>query len=173
MHINPYTPGSGKGYIRDCVFLFFMNCTKVLTLPNLYFGLEELLLNDGKTVECCEYKKETYLKQLKIAPKGIVLHHSDVCDIDLSEFNGVFLDFCGSWNKEYSKLLFSIKKDTNVVITLLMNRESKLTQQFIDLNNRHESYTRLLATFGLFVIKYVTYNDSNSPMCVFFAKKLI
>ena len=156
------------------VFLFFMNCTRVLTLPNLYFQLEKLLLNDGKIVECCEYKKETYLKQLEVAPKDIILHHGDVCDMNLNRFDGIFLDFCGSWNKEYSKLLLSVKINTQVVITLLMNRESKVTQQFIDLDNRVESYIRLLATFGIVIIKYGEYGQgTKSPMCVFFAKKLI
>ena len=63
MSSNIYTPGPSKEYIRNSVFLHFKDCSYVLTLPNLYFGLERMLLKDGKKVDCTEYEVNTFKGQ--------------------------------------------------------------------------------------------------------------
>ena len=172
MHVNEYTPGQEKEHVRKHVFLFFMKCSYVLTLPNIYFDLEKMLIQEGKKVECCEYKHSIYQKQLKIAPKEIVLHHSDVKDLDIGKYDALFLDFCGTYNRSTSKILSKISSNTQVAITFLLRRERKEHQSVIDINNRIPSYIRLLATFGIKVTKYITYHkDYHSPMCVFFGTK--
>lgn len=173
MSVEQYHPSEEKEYIRNLVFLFFVNTTKVLTLPNLHFELETLLLKDGKEVHCCEKVQHIYQKQCVIAPENVKLHYGDIKTLDLGQYDGLFLDFCGYWNKDTSEILSKIKKGAYVVLTFMMNRESKTAQKLIDINKREESYVRLLATFGIQVEKFATYGSFRSPMAVFMGRKLI
>ena len=167
-----YKPGKSKGYIRDSVFLFLLesNCKHVLTLPNLYFGLEKKLLDKGIKVDCSEYSVNTFKKQREIAPKGITLHSKNVADIDLSKYDGIFFDFYGTFNKSLAKALPRIEPGTSVAFTFLMARENLKLQKIINIKRREKSYCKLLYRYGVDIEKYANYNDS-SPMCVFFGTK--
>ena len=92
MSYNIYSAGETKEPIRNYTFFYFKNCSHVLTLPNLYFDLEQTLLNNGKKVDCCEYREDIYLQQLKIAPKEIKLHNIDAKHLNYVNYDGVFVD---------------------------------------------------------------------------------
>lgn len=165
-----YIPGPSKEYIRDSVFLHFMDCKYILTLPNLYFGLETMFILDGKKVDCTEYKVNTFKGQQKIAPKGVTLYNRNVKDIDISNYDGIFLDFYGTFNKSYKELFPRIQSGTKLAITFMMARENKELQKVIDITNREESYVKLLSSYGINIKKYAKYCDT-TPMCVFFGTK--
>lgn len=172
MPSHKYTAGITKEYIRDNVFFFLQDCKHVLTLPNLYFGLEKKLTKEGVKVDCAEYKVNTFKQQQKIAPDNITLFYNDVKDIDVTKYDGIFLDLCGTFNKSADAVLKRINYGTKISITFLMARENKVLQQKIDIKNREDSYINLLREYNLFVTKYINYNNTgNSPMCVFFGEK--
>lgn len=166
----PYYPGALKEQIRDNVFLYFMHCSNILTLPNLYFDLERMFIKDGKKITSVEKNYEIYMKQLDIAPIEIEVNYADVGDFDVSKYDGIFLDFCGLYNQAASSVFRRIKSGTKIVVTFMMARESKLLQEVIDITNRKVAYTELLANYNIIVTKCIEYCDS-SPMCVFFGIK--
>lgn len=165
-----YKPGPSKGYIRDSVFLYFMDCTYVLTLPNLYFGLEKMFVMDGKRVDCAEYKVNTFKGMQQIKPNGVRLYRDNVANLEIEKYNGIFLDFYGTFNRHTSAVLDRVKPGTKLAMTFLMARENKDLQKHIDIKNREESYIRLLAKYGVTIEKYANYCDT-TPMCVFFGYK--
>lgn len=166
----PYYPGTSKGQIRDNVFLYFMHCSNILTLPNLYFDLEKMFIKDGKKVTSIENNYEIYIKQLNLAPIEMEINYSDIKNFDVSKYDGIFLDFCGLYNQAASNVFRKIKPKTKIAVTFIMARESKLLQQVIDITNRKAAYITLLANYNILVTKCVEYCDS-SPMCVFFGEK--
>lgn len=166
-----YTPGKSKEYIREGVFHFFNDRKRVITLPNLYFGLERKLMNQGIEVHCSEYKVNTFKGALQVKPKGIKMFHSDVKDLNLSIYDGLFFDLYGTWNKSMEEALPRINKDAKLVITFLMAREHPRVQRLIDIKNREWSYTQLLLKYGFRTIKYINYCDT-TPMCVFYCIKI-
>lgn len=165
-----YTPGKSKGYIRDGVFLFFRECKHVITLPNLYFGLESQLLSQGIKVDCSEYRVNTFEGAVQKKPDGITLFHKNVKNIDLSIYDGLFFDLYGTWNKDMAIALPKIKIGAKLVITFLMGREHKNLQKIIDITNREESYVKLLYSYGFKTHKYINYCDT-TPMCVFYCER--
>jgi hypothetical protein len=166
-----YTPGKSKEYIRKGVFDFFKDtCKHVITLPNLYFGLEKNLLDIGIKVDCSEYKVNTFKGAIQVKPKGITLFNKNVKNLDLSIYDGLFFDLYGTWNKNMEEALPRIKLNSKLVITFLMARENKHLQKRININKREDSYIKLLNTYGFRVIKYMNYCDT-TPMCVFYCIK--
>jgi hypothetical protein len=166
-----YTPGKSKEYIRNDVFHFFKDCKHIITLPNLYFGLEQRLLNEGIKVDCSEYRVNTFKGAIQIKPKGITLFNKNVKDLDLSVYDGLFFDLYGTWNKSMEEALPRINKGAHLVITFLMAREHRNVQKVIDITNREESYIKLLRKFGFITKKFINYCDS-TPMCVFYCIKI-
>ena len=171
MSKHTYSPGPSKEYIRNSVFLHFIECTYVLTLPNLYFGLEKMLLDDGKQVDCTEYEVNTFEGQKQIAPPGITLYNLDVKDLNLSKYDGVFLDFMGTFNRHTPGIMKQLHSGTRIAMTFMMARENKTLQQEIDITNREESYVKLLSKHNVHIEKYANYCDT-TPMCVFFGHKI-
>ena len=167
---DTYLPGRMKGYIRDSVFLYFSNCKSVLTLPNLYFDLEKKFLDKGINIECVEYKNDTFKNMQQIVPKGIKLYNQDVKNLDLSKYDGMFLDFCGTFNDSAEVVLKKIKPKTKIAITFLMSRESKRLQKKINIKNRRISYIVLFEKYNIIIDYFMDYNDI-TPMCVFFGYK--
>lgn len=167
-----YTPGRSKELIRNSVFNYFKDCTHILTLPNLYFGLEEMFLKQGKKVDCSEYVVNTFEGQRQIAPKGLRLFNLNIKDMDLSVYDGLFLDLYGTFNKSMAEALPRIKVGSKVAITFLMARENRQLQQRIDITNREQSYVRLLAEYGIEIDLYANYCDT-TPMCVFYGTKIV
>lgn len=165
-----YKPGKSKEYIRNSVFLYFKDCNNILTLPNLYFGLEKMLLKEGKQVTCSEYDVNTFKGQNQIAPKNIKLINSDVTKIELSEYDGIFLDLYGNYNENVANALESLQIGCKIAITFLMARESKKLQKIIDIKDRENSYIRVFKKHGITITKYANYYDT-TPMCVFFGAK--
>lgn len=165
-----YTPGKSKEYIRNSVFLFFNDCKHVITLPNLYFGLEQMLLDDGKKVDCTEFSVNTFEGAKQIAPKEVKLYNKNVKDLDISKYDGLFLDFYGCFNDNCRSILPRINSGSKVALTFLMARESKKLQKEIDIKNREESYVNLLSKYNIKVLRYVNYCDT-TPMCVFYGIK--
>lgn len=167
-----YTPGKSKEYIRDGVFHFFKdNCDHIITLPNLYFGLEERFLEIGIKVDCSEYRVNTFKGAVQAKPEGITLFHADVKDLNLSVYDGLFFDLYGTWNKSMEIALPRIKVGARLVITFLMARENKILQKKINIKKREQSYINLLREFGFLTRKYVNYCDT-TPMCVFYCIKI-
>jgi len=166
-----YIPGKSKEYIREGVFHFFKDCTQVITLPNLYFGLERKLMNKGIKVHCSEYKVNTFKGAVQVKPKGIKMFNKNVKDLDLSIYDGLFFDLYGTWNLSMEEALPRINKGARLVITFLMAREHLRVQKIIDITNREESYVKLLRKFGFITTKYINYCDS-TPMCVFYCTKV-
>lgn len=166
-----YTPGKSKRYIRDGVLLFFEECTHVVTLPNLYFGLELQLIIQGIKVDCSEYKVNTFKGALQIKPRDVRMFNSNVKDLDLSIYDGLFFDLFGTWNKDMEVALPRININARLVITFLMAREHLNVQKVIDIKNREKSYVKLLASYGFKTIKYINYCDT-TPMCVFYCIKI-
>lgn len=166
-----YTPGKSKKYIRDGVLLFFEDCKHVITLPNLYFGLEEQLLEQGIKVDCSEYKVNTFKGAVQLKPKNVRMFYSNVKDLDLKIYDGLFFDLYGCWNRHMEEALPHIKINSLLVITFMMAREPINVQKVIDIRNREWSYVQLLLTYGFETIKYINYCDS-SPMCVFYCVKI-
>lgn len=166
-----YTPGESKEHIRNYAFNFFRgSCTHVITLPNLYFGLESRLLAEGIKVDCSEYRVNTFEGAIQVKPEGINLYHSDVKNLNLSPYDGLFFDLYGTWNKSVQQSLPRINRNARLVITFLMGRETRELQKVIDIKNREKSYVKLLNEYGFSVIKYINYRDT-TPMCVFFCIK--
>ena len=64
MPYYPYKAGILKEHIRNSVFLYFKDCSNILTLPNLYFDLEKMFIKKGKKVTSVERDYEIYIKQL-------------------------------------------------------------------------------------------------------------
>ena len=166
-----YTADKYKKYIRENVLLHLNECQCVLTLPNLYFNLEQKLLKNKIKVDCVEIKKDIYLQQIEIAPKEIKLFHSDIQMLDLDNYDGIFLDLCGPLTYSLYHTLSNIKVGTKVAITLLMARETKFAQHYIDISKREHSYIKLLNSYDIVVSKYINYT-STVPMCVFFCEKV-
>lgn len=167
-----YIPGKSKEYIRNGVFHFFKegNCKHVITLPNLYFGLEERLMDIGIKVDCSEYRVNTFKGAIQKKPEGITLFHRNVKNLDLSIYDGLFFDLYGTWNRSMEQALPRIKHGSRLVITFLMAREHPRVQKIIDIKNREESYVKLLKHYGFTTIKYINYCDT-TPMCVFYCIK--
>lgn len=170
MPYHHYTAGTSKEHIRDNVFLYFIDCSNILTLPNLYFNLEKAFIEDGKQVTCVERNYDIYIKQLIQGPKEIEFNHTDIEHFNISNYDGIFLDLCGTYCKAASNVFRSMKPGDRIAVTFLMGRESKLLQQVIDITNREIAYTELLDTYNISVKKCMKYNDS-SPMCTFFGQK--
>lgn len=167
-----YAPKIEKEYIRNSVFLFFKDCDNILTLPNLYFDLERQFIEDGrKQIDCCEYKPEIFKEQKLLAPPECNLFFGDVSEMDLSKYDGIFLDLCGFFSKSTDKVFKSLKPGTKIVVTFLLRRENKKLQKMIDIKNRESSYVLLLNKYDIFVTKYVNYGEWRTPMCVFFGTK--
>lgn len=164
-----YTPGKSKEYIREGVFHFFKNCKHVVTLPNLYFGLEKKFLDIGIKVDCSEYRVNTFEGAIQQKPEGITLFHDNVKNLDLNKYDGLFFDLFGPWNKDVEDALPRIKPGAKLVITFLMARE-RWCKDKIDITKREQSYIKLLKEYGFSTIKYVNYRDT-SPMCVFYCIK--
>ena len=78
---------------------------------------------------------------------------------------------CGPFSNAISLSLLKLNKGSKIVLTLLMARESKELQKFIDIKNREESYILLLNRFNIQVEKYITYCDT-TPMIVLFGVKI-
>jgi len=165
-----YVPGPSKGYIRNSVFLYFKTCTYVLTLPNLYFGLEKMFIEDGKKVDCTEIKVNTFKGMQQIKPKGVNIFNRNVAGLDIKKYDGIFLDFFGTFNKNTKIVLEKTQPGTKLAMTFLMARENLELQKHIDIKNREESYVRLLDSYGVTITKYANYCDT-IPMCVFFGYK--
>lgn len=166
-----YVPGKSKKYIRDGVLLFFKECKHIVSLPNLYFGLELQLIEQGIKVDCSEYKINTFKGAIQIKPKEVRMFYSNVKDLDLSIYDGLFFDLYGTWNKDMEIALPRINRNAKLVITFLMAREHRKLQKVIDIKNREQSYVNLLASYGFRTIKYVNYCDT-TPMCVFYCIKI-
>jgi hypothetical protein len=166
-----YTPGKLKEYIRNDIFLFLADCKYIITLPNLHFSLEENLIAKGCKIDCTEYKKDIYVKALKIKPKKVKLFNNNIKDLNLSLYDGLFLDLCGIWNEDMQEVLPQIKIGAKIVFTFLMARDSKRLQQIINITKREESYVMLLKQYGFKTIKYINYRDT-TPMCVFYCIKI-
>lgn len=167
-----YSAGKEKEHIRNYVFLHFIDCEYVVTLPNLYFQLETLLLKHGIKVDCCEHKRDIFEKQKEIAPKRVTLYNCDVENLNLLKYDGIFLDLCGTFNKSSHKLFKNIKSKTKIAVTFLMARENNSLQEFLDINNREESYITLMDTYGINITKFINYSSyPHSPMCTFFGEK--
>tara|TARA_R110000796_G_scaffold168210_2_gene285106 strand:- start:176 stop:682 length:507 start_codon:yes stop_codon:yes gene_type:complete len=166
-----YTPGKSKEYIRDGVFHFFKECKHIITLPNLYFGLEQRFLDEGIKVDCSEYKVNTFKGAVQLKPKDITLFNTNVKYLNLSKYDGLFFDLYGTWNKSMEESLPRINKNARLVITFLMGREHLNLQKIIDIKHREESYVKLLSKYGFKTIKYINYCDT-TPMCVFYCIKI-
>lgn len=169
--LHTYTPGKTKGYIRNEVSLHLSSCNHILTLPNLYFNLEKEFLSKGIKVDCTEVREDIYIKQKEIAPKGVTLFNKDIQNVEVDKYDGVFLDMCGPFTESLSITIQKLKPNTEIVLTLLLARECNNLQRFIDINNREESYVKLLNKHGVDVNFYVNYTDT-TPMCVFFGTKI-
>lgn len=169
MKIN-YVPGPSKKYIRESVLLYFNKCQNILTLPNLYFDLEIKLLQQNKKVTCVERVSHIFKDMEKIAPSEIKLLHSDVKDVDISIYDGIFLDFMGTFNNDVEKILKKICPETRLVFTFLMARENKNLQKIINIKNREKTYLQLLAKYNIIIEKSAYYMDT-SPMRVFYGYK--
>jgi hypothetical protein len=170
-----YKAGKSKKYVRASVLFYFIknNVNEVLSMANLNFSLENKLKKKGCNVTSIERDKTIYNKQLKINKNEIILKNKPLIKEDCSKYNGLFLDMCGPYSKDTHKALQEVPSKGAVVITLLKSRESKFAQQFIDLNDRVNSYLRLFAGLDYNVERYIEYKDwDNSPMIVFFMKKL-
>lgn len=168
-----YNASKTKPLIRKHTFNYLKECSTVLTMPNLYFDLEQSLLNSGCSVECVEYKKEIYEQQLISAPSDIKLYNADLKNINVKKYDGMFLDMCGTFSKAVEVSLNNAVPQTKIVLTLLMLRESRKIQQYVDINNRYDTYLSFLDTFNFAIEKTIEYKDNlKSPMCVFFGKKL-
>lgn len=165
-----YSPGPSKEYIRESVFLYFKECSHILTLPNLYFGLESRFVADGKKVDCTEYKVNTFEGMTQEVPKGVGLYNKNAKNMPLDEYNGIFLDFLGTFNKDTSVILNKIAPGTRLALTFLMARENKKLQEKINIKSREESYVKLLAEYNVSIEKYANYCDT-VPMCVFYGIK--
>lgn len=165
-----YNPGRMKEIIRDHVFLHFTQCKHILTLPNLHFDLEKLFIKYGQNVDCVEYKRDIYQQQLNLAPTECNLHYKNVKDMNLSKYDGIFLDFCGYFTHTTGEILEKIAPGTDIVITFMMRRESKKVQEIIDISDRKKSYINLLKKYNITVNKHIEYCDT-TPMCLFFGKK--
>lgn len=168
-----YKASPHKEEIRKLVFKYFVKhkCTTVLTLPNLYFSLEERLVKKKIKVDCIERDLDIYKKQVKINPKNINLYKNNLGKFDVSSYDGLFLDLCGSFSNDLHKALKNITSGAAVVITLLKARESVFIQKYLDITNRAGSYVNLLKRYGLKTESYVEYN-SGSPMIVLFCVKM-
>lgn len=165
-----YTPGKSKEYIRNDVFHFFKDtCKHIITLPNLYFGLEKRFLDIGIKVDCSEYSVNTFKGAVQKKPEGITLFHKNVKDLDLNKYDGLFFDLYGTWNRNMEEALPRIKLGAKLVITFLMSRE-RWCKDKIDITKREESYIKLLYKYGFTTYKHINYCDT-TPMCVFYCKK--
>lgn len=165
-----YTPGKSKEYIRENVFHFFKDRKHIITLPNLYFGLEQRLLDIGIKVDCSEYKVNTFEGAIQKKPDGIRLFNNNVKDLDLGIYDGLFFDLYGTWNKSMEEALPRININAKLVITFLMAREHKDLQKIIDIKKREESYVKLLYSYGFKTFSHIKYCDT-TPMCVFYCIK--
>lgn len=167
-----YKTSKEKEYIRDEVFLFFNSCNDILTLPNLYFNLENKFLKAGKNVDCVERDIDIYMKQLLIAPKAINLYNCDVKDLEISKYDGIFLDLCGCFSKSAEETLLKVSSGTKLAVTFMMARESRYIQRYINIACRELSYIQMFKKFGIEIEKFVKYSSTpQSPMCVFFGIK--
>ena len=165
-----YKPGPSKEYIRNSVFLYFKDCSKILTLPNLYFGLESKFLEAGKSVDCTEYKVNTFKGMEQTAPKGVNLYNKNVKNMNIAEYDGIFLDFYGTFNKNTDSVLKKVAPGTKLAMTFLMARENKKLQEKINIKKREESYIHLFKEYGVHIDSYANYCDT-TPMCIFFGYK--
>lgn len=129
-----------------------------------------MLLNDGKQVDCSEYEVNTFKGQQQVAPPGVNLYNINVKDLNLSKYDGIFLDFMGTFNKYTPQILDKFNSGTKIAITFMMARENKKLQEKIDIRTREESYVRLLNEYNIQIDKYANYCDT-VPMCVFFGYK--
>lgn len=166
-----YTAGKMKKHVRNDVFLYLSDCHHILTLPNLYFSLEQRLAKKMK-VDCVEIKKQIYLKQIQIVPCGIILNHGDVQYLDISKYDGMFLDMCGPFTFALSNTLKSVKSDCKLVITLMMAREGSHVKNIINIKEREKSYISLFNSYGIRISKFINYRDT-TPMCTFFGTKIL
>lgn len=165
-----YQPTDHKVQIREFVEEFLGNCKSVLTLPNLYFELEDNLAQKAKVV-CYEQDREIYNQQKVLASPNIELKLGNVLNTDPTMYDGMFLDFCGPFPLKLLGFLKKVQTNSKLVLTFLAARESATTQKFIDINNRPQSYALLFKHLGFRTISYVEY-QSGSPMIVFFIIKL-
>lgn len=165
-----YQPTDHKIQIREFVKNFLKNCKSVLTLPNLYFDLEEFLAKTAKVV-CFEQNRVVFKQQQLVAPLNIELNCGNVLNAESSLYDGMFLDFCGPFPFKLLNFLRNVKPNSKLVLTFLAARESRTIQKFIDISNRPQSYALLFKHLGFRTISYVEY-QSGSPMIVFFIIKL-
>ena len=92
--------------------------------------------------------------------------------MDFNKYDAIFLDLCGPMTSHKFDCFKTIKSGTKLAITLLMARESKILQNYIDINNREKSYIKFFSDFNINIEYYINYSDKpQSPMCVFFGEK--
>jgi hypothetical protein len=168
--VAPYTAPTAKVKVREMCYDFLYNCKNIMTLPNLYFSLENELLKN-RSVTCVERDIAIHNKQKKIAPKGIKLILGDITKAPIESYDGFFLDMCGFYSKSLEKVLNRIKPNSRVVITLLFAREPKNLQKKIDITKRKSSYKKLLKDrHNLITVDYYEY-VSKHKMGVYFLIK--
>lgn len=109
---------------------------KVCSLSADNFKFEELVFETNSNVEIdsFEYDFDAYkngIKQYKMLKKtygSINFKHDNIFNVDLSAYDFVFLDLCGTINLEtINNIIFSLQNFKGIVfITLMTNRERKL-----------------------------------------------
>lgn len=166
-----------KSFIRKEIALLVKksNTKNFLSLSNLNFDIEKVAIQKGIEVHSCERDKNIFLKQIEIAPKEVNLHLGEITELlSQKEFNFIWLDFCGNFSSQIVNCLNTLKltQPSNVIITLAMSRENKISQKEynIDLQHREDSIIKILNRYGLYTEKIYRYVNNKMPMAVFFTK---
>lgn len=174
--VNYKTDGKCKAFIRNeikNIILSLSKCStplKVFTLPNLNFEVENLAINKGASVTCCEIDKQIYKQQTKIANKNINLINKKMSLVVKNNvWDVAWLDACGPISKELLDSLDNIKisKDGQLIVTIGAAREHPNYR----IGDRIQFYIDYLISKGFHTSKIYQYRDYTFPMLCFFCNK--
>lgn len=171
--VKSFIPGDTKPFIRKELELHLLkhNVKKVLTLPGLNFELETSLLNKGVEVSCIEKYLDIYTEQLLIVPKKCKLYNIEFKDLpNLSDYDGMFLDFCGFICKSFSEKTLEIKKGTQLGITFSLDRRNDWSTIRMG-PNKIQSHIDILHHLSIKTISYLEYKDLKTNMLFIIAEK--
>lgn len=166
------TNGKCKAYIRKEIIQLIKDTspTKVLTLPNLNFEVENVAIKKKATVVCCEIDKKIFSHQKKIANKKIQLKNELVSNvISTDTWDLAWVDSCGPASEELFSSINNAKisKKGIFIITIGAAREHHNYR----IGDRISFYTNLLSKNGLHAYKIYKYKDHVFPMLSIFCTK--
>lgn len=160
-----------KDFIRDKVIDLVeeLKPKESFTLSHINLRVEDTCIKYGN-LTIAQKDIEMYQLQLGIFPDAKVHNTTASLVIKNNQFDFCFLDFCSPLNKEVVDCLDNLTT-RNLVITLLGAREHTFAKQFIDINNRLESYITFFKKRYNLIVSEIYLYQTGSPMLVFFFDK--